>query len=211
MQRAFDEGVAPLHWEADLDWAAAAASAPKLFLANYEVKNNRAARAAAHSYFCNGLLANYSSCSSSNDQDLPAYFRRVRQHMFNVAPEGAGLDSYRCALQGCKHGMLVSMYHLAFLVSLESCFWAAPCHSNKLLCFAGFGRPCTSGATRSCSTRELLMLPTAAGGGCNLAASNLENGCACNAPHACHCVHPVLLCRTIDESFAGLPVWVVER
>lgn len=101
MQRAFDEGVARLHWEKPIDPAAEEAAATTMFLANYEVANNREKREAAHKHFCEGPLANYSSCTSSNNKDLLAYFRRIREHMFNVAPMGVGLDCYRCVSWAC--------------------------------------------------------------------------------------------------------------
>lgn len=97
MQRAFDEGIGRLHWEAPIDPAAEAASAQKVFLANFNIDSNKPFREACHNYFCNGSLTNYSSCSKGGvDYNTSSYFKRVRQHMFNVAPKGAGLDSYRC-------------------------------------------------------------------------------------------------------------------
>ncbi|KAL4425791.1 hypothetical protein ABPG75_009807 [Micractinium tetrahymenae] len=96
MQRAFDTGLAPLHWQHIPDPAAEAAEIDRIFLVNYAERTNSGARQEASKHFCE-TLQQYSTCNrTSGNSHMPfEYYQRVRRHMFNVSPAGAGIDSFR--------------------------------------------------------------------------------------------------------------------
>lgn len=141
-------GMAKLHWEKPEDPNAELASVGrnKLFLANFLVTSSPAIRQAAVDHFCKGQLASYSSCNTTNDRQVFNYFRRVRDHMFNVAPEGMGLDCYR-QTRTDDGGACMHAWHMPVAI-------LPPPKDTPATPAAGCGKRCTWVGTPSYSTRE---------------------------------------------------------